>query len=73
MQLWARPPEGAGAPAALGLIPAGRDRLTVGPAGLRPAPGMVLEITLEPEGGSPTGQPSGPVLFSGRLGRPGGG
>jgi anti-sigma-K factor RskA len=67
MQLWARPPEGA--PIALGLIPAGRDRLTVGPAGLRPAPGMVLEITLEPAGGSPTG----PVLFSGRLGRPGGG
>ncbi len=24
-------------------------------------------VSLEPEGGSPTGQPTGPVLFSGKL------
>ena len=24
-------------------------------------------VSLEPEGGSPTGQPTGPVVFSGKL------
>ena len=35
-----------------------------------PASGLVdttLAISLEPEGGSPTGQPTGPVLFTGKL------
>ena len=26
-----------------------------------------LAVSLEPEGGSPTGQPTGPVLFAGKL------
>ncbi len=30
-------------------------------------PDTVLAISLEPEGGSPTGQPTGPVLFTGKL------
>jgi anti-sigma-K factor RskA len=29
-----------------------------------------LAISLEPEGGSPTGAPSGPILYEGRLSRP---
>jgi anti-sigma-K factor RskA len=65
LQLWALPP-GATAPTSLGLIPA-EGRLTVTPAGVRPEPGMLIEISLEPPGGSTTGRPTGPVLFIGRL------
>jgi anti-sigma-K factor RskA len=65
MQLWALP-QGATAPISLGLIPAA-GRLTVTPATLRPEPGMLIEISLEPPGGSPTGRPTGPILFIGRL------
>jgi anti-sigma-K factor RskA len=28
---------------------------------------MLIEITLEPPGGSPTGRPTGPIQFIGRL------
>ncbi|MBP0466341.1 anti-sigma factor [Roseomonas sp. PWR1] len=66
MQLWALP-QGASAPTSLGLIPAEQGRLTVTPATIRPEPGMLIEITLEPPGGSPTGRPTGPILFIGRL------
>jgi anti-sigma-K factor RskA len=66
MQLWALP-QGATAPTSLGLIPAADARLTVTPATIRPEPGMLIEITLEPPGGSPTGRPTGPILFIGRL------
>jgi len=65
MQLWALP-QGATAPTSLGLIPP-QGRLTVTPATIRPEPGMLIEITLEPPGGSPTGRPTGPILFIGRL------
>jgi anti-sigma-K factor RskA len=65
LQLWALP-QGATAPTSLGLIPAaGEVRVT--PQGLRPEPGMLIEISLEPPGGSPTGRPTGPILFIGRL------
>ena len=63
-QLWALPP-GATTPVSLGLIRG--DRADVSPGIIRPEPGMLIEITLEPEGGSPTGRPTGPVLFIGRL------
>jgi anti-sigma-K factor RskA len=66
MQLWALP-QGATAPTSLGLIPAQQGSLTVTPATIRPEPGMLIEITLEPPGGSPTGRPTGPILFIGRL------
>ncbi|MBK1662587.1 anti-sigma factor, partial [Paracraurococcus ruber] len=65
LQLWALPP-GATAPTSLGLIPA-EGRLTVTPQAVRPVPGMLIEISLEPPGGSPIGRPTGPVLFIGRL------
>jgi anti-sigma-K factor RskA len=65
MQLWALP-QGATAPTSLGLIPP-EGRLTVTPDRLRPEPGMLIEISLEPPGGSPTGRPTGPILFIGRL------
>jgi anti-sigma-K factor RskA len=65
MQLWALP-QGATAPTSLGLIPP-EGRITVAPSTIRPEPGMLIEISLEPPGGSPTGRPTGPVLFIGRL------
>jgi anti-sigma-K factor RskA len=64
-QLWALPP-GATAPISLGLIPEG-GRASVAPGLVRPEPGMLIEISLEPPGGSPTGRPTGPILFIGRL------
>ena len=64
-QLWALPP-GATAPVSLGLIPEG-GQASVAPGLVRPEPGMLIEITLEPPGGSPTGRPTGPILFIGRL------
>ena len=65
LQLWALP-QGATAPTSLGLIPAAGE-VTVTPGTLRPQPGMLIEISLEPPGGSTTGRPTGPVLFIGRL------
>ena len=65
LELWALP-QGATAPTSLGLIPAD-GRITVRPTTIRPSPGMLIEITLEPPGGSPTGRPTGPVQFIGRL------
>jgi anti-sigma-K factor RskA len=66
MQLWALP-QGATAPTSLGLIAPGAEQHSVSTTAIRPAPGMLVEITLEPPGGSPTGRPTGPVLFIGRL------
>ena len=66
-QLWVLPP-GATVPTSLGLLPpirGGEVRVTA-PA-VRPVAGMLIEITLEPPGGSPTGRPTGPVRFIGRL------
>ncbi|HEV7264370.1 MAG TPA: anti-sigma factor [Falsiroseomonas sp.] len=65
LELWALP-QGATAPTSLGLIPAD-GRITVRPATIRPQPGMLIEITLEPPGGSPIGRPTGPIQFIGRL------
>jgi anti-sigma-K factor RskA len=65
LQLWALP-QGATAPTSLGLIPA-EGRIELRPTTIRPEPGMLIEITLEPPGGSPTGRPTGPIQFIGRL------
>jgi len=64
-ELWALP-VGATAPTSLGLLPED-GRIVVRPAQISPMPGMLIEITLEPPGGSPIGRPTGPVLFIGRL------
>ena len=64
-ELWAIAP-GATRPQALGVIPPD-GRLTLGalPAAIRN--GGTLAISIEPVGGSPTGQPTGPVVFAGAL------
>jgi anti-sigma-K factor RskA len=63
LELWALPAQGA--PVSLGLLPAsGRIERTLAAhqvAALRAAPNVA--VSLEPSGGSPTGAPTGPVLF----------
>lgn len=61
--------EGKNAPVSMGVIPAGqRARMAVTPAVQQKlAQGAVLAVSLEPAGGSPTGQPTGPVVASGDL------
>lgn len=66
LELWALP-EGA-APRSLGLVPAaGSGQLRLGTAALQGIP--ALAISLEPAGGSPTGAPTGPVLYTGKVER----
>ena len=55
---------GAGAPRPVGLLNPAR------PVAFRLAPGAAVEgtsfaVSIEPEGGSPTGQPTGPIPYSG--------
>ena len=67
LELWAIPVEGK--PVSLGLIPAdgdGRIALSKSQQQLIRVP-VVLAVSLEPQGGSPTGQPTGPVLYQGPL------
>lgn len=69
LELWALP-EGKD-PRSLGLIPAsgiGRIALAA-PAGIQFQGIPALAVSLEPAGGSPTGRPTGPVLFSGGVQR----
>ncbi|WP_264047773.1 anti-sigma factor [Methylobacterium flocculans] len=58
---------GAGeAPRTLGLVGAGARGLTLPAQGDALAAGT-FAVSVEPEGGSPTGQPTGPVVYSGKL------
>ena len=62
LELWGVPP-GATVPVSLGVVPAtGRVKM---PA-IVPA-GTLLLVSSEPQGGSPTGAPTGPVVYQGRM------
>ena len=63
LELWALPK--AGPPASLGLISS--DKLTALSKKALPGDTKGLAVSLEPLGGSPTGAPTGPVLFVGDL------
>lgn len=63
LQLWALP-QGAVTPVSLGVLTPGRQVLT--PAQRASAQEQLL-VSDEPAGGSPTGQPTGAVLFGGKL------
>ena len=67
MELWLIPQ--GGKPASLGLIAAGQPvRLNVPPELLQHVGrGATLAVSLEPPGGSPTGQPTGEVIAHGNL------
>ncbi len=67
-EMWMLPGRG-GKPVSLGLITTHDTQTMVVPASLASrldaADGLAMSV--EPEGGSPTGQPSGPVLYAGRA------
>ena len=63
LELWAA--AGTGAPRSLGLISA--QSATVVKRAVLPVGTDHLAVSLEPPGGSPTGAPTGPVLYVGRL------
>lgn len=69
LELWAVPPQGA--PRSLGLISSSgltvikRDKLPRALLDQRHT--AALAVSVEPPGGSPTGAPTGPVVFAGRL------
>ena len=67
LELWAIP--AGGKPISLGLVPSagkGRIELSKEQQALLTA-SLTLAVSLEPQGGSPTGQPTGPVLYQGAL------
>jgi anti-sigma-K factor RskA len=67
LELWAIPADGK--PISLGVIPAGgsgKVELSETQKALIGKP-IALAVSLEPKGGSPTGQPTGPVLYQGAL------
>jgi anti-sigma-K factor RskA len=67
-ELWVIP-QGAKVPLAVGLLPAAGNASISLPEPVRDLvvrPG-VLAVSLEPEGGSRTGLPTGPVVYQGRL------
>lgn len=67
LELWAIPADGV--PVSLGVIPndgKGRVDLSERQRNLIGTP-TTLAITLEPQGGSPSGKPTGPVLYQGKL------
>lgn len=59
--------QGKNAPQSLGLLPASGKKVVAIPVSLQAgiAADNLLAVSLEPTGGSPTHQPTGPVLFSG--------
>jgi anti-sigma-K factor RskA len=68
LELWSVPPQGA--PRSLGLISSQgvtvlpRERL---PKALLEGATDALAVSVEPPGGSPTGTPTGPVVYAGKL------
>jgi anti-sigma-K factor RskA len=68
-ELWALPQ--AGAPQSLGVIPSGAVVRVPLRAPVDEALSNIpaLAVSVEPPGGSPTGQPTGPVLYSGAIER----
>jgi anti-sigma-K factor RskA len=66
LEVWILPPSSPAdaKPNSLGVLPANGKTLSLGAA---PAEGTQLLVTMEPRGGSPTGQITGPVLYGGVL------
>lgn len=64
LEVWTLPDPETG-PVSLGLLPAVAESSLGGFDLPRPDAEQLYEITLEPETGSPTGRPTGPVLFKG--------
>jgi anti-sigma-K factor RskA len=68
-ELWIIPEDGK--PRSLGLVAASEQRRMPLPQGLSPSlvETATIALSAEPAGGSPTGQPTGPVVASGKFSR----
>lgn len=66
LELWTHP-GGGEAVVSLGLVTPGHSRSLSLEAYPPLQPGQAFAISVEPPGGSPTGQPTGPVRYSGRT------
>jgi anti-sigma-K factor RskA len=65
LELWAVPKDGT-APRSLGVLP-GTSGATVALRGKVLADVDTLAVTDEPAGGSPTGKPTGPIVYAGKF------
>jgi anti-sigma-K factor RskA len=67
LQLWLVPD--GGAPISLGVLPQTGEGAVEIPADMRPRlkDGVTFAVSVEPFGGSPTGQPTGPVIAAGKA------
>jgi anti-sigma-K factor RskA len=67
LELWAIPADGV--PVSLGVIPDnGKGRVDLSDSQRRLLDSQTtMAITLEPKGGSPSGKPTGPILYKGQL------
>jgi len=66
LQLWATAP-GSSTPIDLGVLPRIPAVVTLPLQTVQPIPEMIIEISLEPDGGSKIGRPTGAIAFVGRL------
>ena len=66
LQVWTLPSRERG-PVSVGLMDRARTLELELKDLPRPGPDQLFEITLEPAGGSPTGRPTGPILFKGNT------
>jgi len=65
LELWAVPADGSG-PRSLGVLPTGAGA-TVALRGKVLAGVDTLAVSVEPRGGSPTGKPTGPIVYAGKF------
>lgn len=65
-ELWMLPANGQ-APISLGLLPQDQQRILMIPAAAQDLTIAALAVSLEPKGGSPTGAPTGDVLFTAEI------
>lgn len=65
LELWILPP--GGNPRSLGILPAGQLSVPIDRQAATDLAHGALAVSLEPAGGSPTGLPTGPVLYSGPV------
>ncbi|WP_375460765.1 anti-sigma factor domain-containing protein [uncultured Enterovirga sp.] len=65
LELWSI--VGTEAPHSLGILAPGATRVSVPAADRARLDGATIAVTVEPAGGSPTGGPTGPVVYSGKL------
>ncbi|MBU2581350.1 MAG: anti-sigma factor [Alphaproteobacteria bacterium] len=64
LQVWTLPNKETG-PVSMGIMDEAVEITLQGPSLPAPKPDQLYEITIEPEGGSPTGKPTGPILGKG--------